>query len=341
MGQHRGCSSYCLSWSACPRGNPQRRYGAFSAAQSISNNGAPAAYTYDLNVPAGSHKIGVQAGNTGLGRYPFLDYVTFPASGGGTATSAVLVGAGDVSSGGSRDQQTGDLVRAQLNSGAWGVFTTGANACPDGTYDNYLVYDAAWGSFRNKTRPTYGHHDYYGSSTAAGSEQYWNEGPDPRPVWVSNANSFYAYDVASSNWRTIVLNAVSTEQPTSNQAPSCAVGSPQMNFLNNELNTTKNTVLFWHHARFSASMDHPTSEGATGCSKAFFGVAYEKKADLVVEGHSHLYERYDTRDKSGTKVAGGSRPSSAVPVATASTACRVAQAPRTTGRLRTRGACAS
>src|SRR5215217_7610233 len=365
--------------------------GAFSASQRITNSGAPVAYTYVLNVAAGSHTIGVRAGNTGTGRNPFVDFVTFPASGSGgtdpggdrdadgildasdncpdvynpgqrdddrdgvgnkcdtgsnppidtdndtvpdssdncpnvanvdqvdtdndgigdacdppTPTgSTVLVGAGDISSGGSRDQATGDLVRAQLNSGAWGVFTTGDNGYPDGTYDNYLVYDAAWGSFRNKTRPTYGHHDYYGSSTAAGSEQYWNEGPDPRPVWVSNANSFYAYDVASSNWRAIVLNAVSTEQPTSNQAPSCAVGSPQMNFLNNELNTTKNTVLFWHHARFSASTDHPTSEGATGCSKAFFGVAYEKKADLVVEGHSHLYERYDTRDKSGTKVAGG------------------------------------
>jgi hypothetical protein len=57
--------------------------GAFSPAQAISNNGAPVAYTYDLNVPAGSHTIGVRAGNTGLGRYPFLDYVTFPASGGG------------------------------------------------------------------------------------------------------------------------------------------------------------------------------------------------------------------------------------------------------------------
>src|SRR5215203_2034668 len=57
--------------------------GAFSPAQAISSNGAPVAYTYDLNVPAGSHTIGVRAGNTGLGRYPFLDYVTFPASGGG------------------------------------------------------------------------------------------------------------------------------------------------------------------------------------------------------------------------------------------------------------------
>jgi Calcineurin-like phosphoesterase len=225
-------------------------------------------------------------------------------SSGGTTTSAVLVGAGDISSGGSRDQETGDLVRAQLAGGAWGVFTTGDNAYPDGTYDNYRTYHAAWGSFRNKTRPTYGNHDYYGSSTAVGSEDYWND-PDPTPVYVSNDKSFYAYDVGASNWRAIVLNSTSTEGPTSNQAPSCAAGSPQMNFLNNELNTTKNTVLFWHHARFSASTDHPTSEGATGCSKTFFDIAYDKRADLVMQGHSHLYERYDTRDKSGTKVAGG------------------------------------
>jgi hypothetical protein len=78
-----------------------------------------------------------------------------------------------------------------------------------------------------------------------------------------------------------------------------------MNFLNNQLNTTKNTVLFWHHARFSSSSDHPTSEGATGCSKTFFDVAHDNGADLVVEGHSHVYERYHTRDKSGNKVASG------------------------------------
>ena len=365
--------------------------GVFSPAQAISNGKATVAYTYDLNVPAGSHTIGVKAGNTDTGRYPFVDFITFPTSDGsgtdpsgdrdedgipdasdnctdvynpqqtdddddgvgnkcddGSTTptdtdndgvpdssdncpyvfnqhqndgdgdgvgnacetqtptgSAVLVGAGDISSGGSRDQETGDLVRAQLNGGAWGVFTTGDNAYPDGTYNNYQIYDAAWGSFKNSTRPTYGNHDYYGSSTAVGSEQYWNETSDPTPVRVSNAESFYAYDVGNSNWRAIVLNSVSTEGPTSNQAPSCAAGSRQMNFLNNELNTTKNTVLFWHHGRFSASTDHPTSEGATGCSKTFFDVAYDNGADLVLQGHSHLYERYDTRDKTGTKVAGG------------------------------------
>ena len=309
-------------------------------AQAITNRGAPEPYTFDVNA-SGPVTIGVQASNTGFRRNAFVDVLSFPAGGGGstpptdtdgdgvpdstdncdtqdgpasnngcpleTTPSAVLVGAGDISSTGTMDNQTGDLVRAQLppNGVAWGVFTTGDNAYPDGTYENYQVYDEAWGSFRSSTRPTHGNHEYRGSSTAVGSERYWNEGPDPTPVRVSNAASFYAYDVGTSNWRAIVLNSASTEGPTSNQAPSCAPGGPQMNFLNNELNTTKNTVLFWHHARFSASTDHPTSEGATGCSKTFFDVAYDKRADLVVEGHSHLYERYDTRDKSGTKIAGG------------------------------------
>jgi hypothetical protein len=232
---------------------------------------------------------------------------TFTPSG----DSEILVGAGDIATGDpiaedeTRDTKTGDLVRAQLNEGAWGVYTTGDNAYPYGRYEDYKYYDEAWGSFKSSTRPAYGNHEYSDSPTAVGSEQYWNEVPGPTPVRVSNNTSFYAYDVGDSNWRTIVLNSEDTEVPASNLAPSCAADSPQRAFLINELNTTKNTVLFWHHARFSASTDHPTSEGATGCSKRFFDVAHDNGADLVVEGHSHLYERYDTRDKSGTKVAGG------------------------------------
>jgi hypothetical protein len=160
---------------------------------------------------------------------------------------AVLVGAGDISSGNTtRGTQTGDLVRAQLppNGVAWGVFTTWDYVYPDGTYANYQDYDRAWGSFRSSTRPTYGNHDYYGSPTAVGSEQYWNESPDPAPVRVTNDTSYYAYHVGNSNWRAIVLNSESTEGPAGNLAPSCATDSPQMIFLNKELNTTKNTVLF-------------------------------------------------------------------------------------------------
>ena len=59
--------------------------GTFAApAQAITNSGAPRAYTFDVNAPSGNDvQIGVKAANTGSGRKPFLDYVTFPPSGGG------------------------------------------------------------------------------------------------------------------------------------------------------------------------------------------------------------------------------------------------------------------
>jgi hypothetical protein len=69
-------------------GSPKLRVsvnGTFTApAQAITNSGAPRAYTFDVNAPSGNDvKIGVKASNTGTGRKPFLDYVTFPLSGGG------------------------------------------------------------------------------------------------------------------------------------------------------------------------------------------------------------------------------------------------------------------
>jgi hypothetical protein len=68
-------------------GSPKLRVsvnGTFTApAQAITNSGAPRAYTFNVNAPSGDVQIGVKASNTGAGRHPFLDYVTFPPSGGG------------------------------------------------------------------------------------------------------------------------------------------------------------------------------------------------------------------------------------------------------------------
>jgi hypothetical protein len=69
-------------------GSPKLRVsvnGTFTApAQAITNSGAPQPYTFHVNAPTGNDvQIGVKAANTGTGRKPFLDYVTFPPSGGG------------------------------------------------------------------------------------------------------------------------------------------------------------------------------------------------------------------------------------------------------------------
>jgi hypothetical protein len=67
-------------------GSPKLRVsvnGTFTApAQAITNSGAPQPYTFDVNAPSGSVTIGVQANNTATGRNPFVDVLSFPASGG-------------------------------------------------------------------------------------------------------------------------------------------------------------------------------------------------------------------------------------------------------------------
>ena len=66
-------------------GSPKLRVGVngtFTApARAITNKGAPQPYTFDVNAPLGSIvRICVKASNTGTGRKPFVDYVTFPPS---------------------------------------------------------------------------------------------------------------------------------------------------------------------------------------------------------------------------------------------------------------------
>ena len=77
-------------------GSPKLRVsvnGTFTApAQAITNSGAPRAYTFNVNAPSGDVQIGVKASNTGAGRYPFLDYVTFPPSGGGGGGTLTYIG---------------------------------------------------------------------------------------------------------------------------------------------------------------------------------------------------------------------------------------------------------
>jgi hypothetical protein len=80
-------------------GSPKLRVsvnGTFTApAQAITNSGAPQPYTFDVNAPSGRVQIGVKAANTGTGRNPFLDYVTFPPSGGGGSLTYIGSATGD------------------------------------------------------------------------------------------------------------------------------------------------------------------------------------------------------------------------------------------------------
>src|SRR5215210_7221156 len=81
-------------------GSPKLRVsvnGTFTAAaQAITNSGAPQPYTFHVNAPSGNNvRIGVKAANTGTGRKPFVDYATFPPSGGGGSLTYIGSATGD------------------------------------------------------------------------------------------------------------------------------------------------------------------------------------------------------------------------------------------------------
>ena len=104
----QGCSAVCdvqvLARGGQTGGSPTLSVNGSVPPRAITNSGAPVAYLFDVNLPAGSKTISITAGNTGTGRNPFVDRVTFPASGGGgtdTTPPNVTIdsGPGDTSDG--------------------------------------------------------------------------------------------------------------------------------------------------------------------------------------------------------------------------------------------------
>jgi acid phosphatase type 7 len=224
----------------------------------------------------------------------------------------VMIGAGDIAgcqATVTEDTATGDLVDAQvaLRPDAH-VFTVGDNAYPKGRLSDFSrCYDPAWGaaggSFLGRTYPSLGNHEYADATTSSASG-YFDYFGGKAAMIGSKGEGYYAYDVGP-NWRAIVLN--SNPRTSSDLAPGCrnteASGLAQINFLKTQLANagTKNVVAYFHHARFS---DGP--HGSTkGCAKKFFDLLYKNKADVVLVGHNHIYERLTDIDSLGNPVANG------------------------------------
>ena len=105
-------------------------------------------------------------------------------------TPVTLMGAGDIVDSGDimvNATATGDLIRAANPDF---VFTAGDNAYPDGSASDYSSkYDPTWGSFKAKTRPTPGNHEYH-ANPPAGYLGYFGQsavtqGNDPAQAWYA------------------------------------------------------------------------------------------------------------------------------------------------------------
>jgi acid phosphatase type 7 len=109
-------------------------------------------------------------------------------------------------------------------------------------------------------------------------------------------NGWYSYNLGS--WHLISLNIECGTQPGGcSTAPGTWLAA-ELSWLKNDLeeNHASCTLAYWHQPTFSGA-NSITTEGIT--AQAFWQLLYAYRADLVLNGHDHLYARYRPLNPSG------------------------------------------
>jgi hypothetical protein len=193
------------------------------------------------------------------------------------AQDPVLVGAGDIAG----CTSDGDEATASLLDSIPGtVFTTGDNAYPNGTAEEFVnCYGPSWGRHVERTRPSPGNHDYHTSQATAYFEYFGSLAGEA-------GKGYYSYDLGE--WHIIVINSVI----------AVGAGSPQEQWLRADLaaHPATCTLAYWHYPRFSSGTVH----GSDPAMQPLWQALYDYGADVVLAGHEHNYERFAPQDPSGS-----------------------------------------
>jgi acid phosphatase type 7 len=192
------------------------------------------------------------------------------------AGDPVLVGAGDIAT----CKQQSDEATAKLLANISGtVFTLGDNVYENGTAAEFAnCYGPSWGTFKYRTRPSVGNHDYNTAGATGYFGYFGARAGDP-------SKGYYSFNMGS--WHIVALNSNCWKV-------SCAAGSTQERWLRADLaaHPSKCTLAYFHHPRFS-------SGGNNIVVAPFWRDLYEAGAEVVLSGHVHAYERFAPQNPSG------------------------------------------
>jgi hypothetical protein len=189
--------------------------------------------------------------------------------------SVTLTGAGNVAR---CDRNTDEATSRLLDNISGTVFTTGDNVYANGSSSDFNnCYGPSWGRHRARTRPAVGDLDYQ-TNGAAGYYGYFGTSAG------TPTQGFYSYDLG--DWHIVVLNS----------AIDMSVGSVQERWLRADLaaRSTRCTLAYWHHPRFSSYSTYVRPE-----VKPLWDALYEFGAELVLNGHYRMYERFAPQTPTG------------------------------------------
>jgi len=191
-----------------------------------------------------------------------------------------------------REMATSDLL---LNAGLSAVLALGDNQYPCGGASAWMQsYDPSWGRVKAITRPVLGNHDYgTGTNCSPDASAYYSYfGAAAGPA----GKGYYSFDIGS--WHLIALNAECAA------VGGCGAGSTQETWLKNDLaaHPTACTLAFWHEPLYSSGNVGNDAEVAT-----FWQDLQAAGAEIVLNGHSHSYERFAPQDAAGNLASNGLR----------------------------------
>ncbi|GAA1406618.1 hypothetical protein GCM10009639_54640 [Kitasatospora putterlickiae] len=162
--------------------------------------------------------------------------------------------------------------------------TMGDNQYDDARLADFRdYYDKSWGAFKAKTHPVPGNHETYDpAGSLAGYKSYFGA------IAYPQGKSWYSFD--EGNWHFVALDSNAFDQ------------SAQIDWLKADLaaNSRKCVAAYWHHPLYSSG-----GHGNDPVSRPVWRILYDARADLVLNGHDHHYERFAPQDPDGRATADG------------------------------------
>ena len=223
---------------------------------------------------------------------------TSGASSGAAAKGVVVVAAGDISCdpasrffvqghGTSRYchmRATSDLV-VSLKPTA--VLILGDTQYENGSPDAYKkAWTNNWGrdELKDITYPSVGNHEY-NTPGAKGYFDYFGSRAGER------GKGYYSFNLGT--WHIIALNTGGNDRC---RPVSCEPNAEQEKWLREDLkeNSQSCTLAFWHRPLFTSGLHRGAVE-----VRPFWRDLYGAGADLILNGHSHQYERFSPQNPEG------------------------------------------
>ncbi|MES1244401.1 MAG: metallophosphoesterase [Acidobacteriota bacterium] len=203
---------------------------------------------------------------------------------------ALFVGAGDIADCREKPVHAPDTAALVRLFPSATVFAIGDNAYRNGTRAEFEdCYGASWGDFKERTRPAPGNHDYgiyldRPRNNATPYFDYFGANAGPRGL------GYYSFDLGS--WHIVSLNSMAGLAG----APTKAA-QEQWLVEDLERNSKPCTLAYWHHPLFSSGAEHGDDPGDPGrFTGPLWKILLDHKADVILNGHDHDYERFALQD---------------------------------------------